>query len=347
MNNGETKNGKIFYISFLAVLSAISVVIMHGSIYRYAAGNPSNFWFISNFILCFFFFAVPIFYMITGATLIDYRSRYDTKTYFMKRVKKVVIPFCFWLIVLCLFRIYFMKIPLDENIILYIYNSCIEGSLYWFFIPLFAIYLLIPLLNYVPKDKRVKLFTFYAIIIFAFSSVMPFLMNTFHIHLAIRPEFVFTSGLFVYPFVGYVLNEIDLSRKYRLLFSILGVLGLLGMFVPTQIFYQTHHEATYMFKSYIYPTTVLYSIAIWIFSKQICKNQSFVKRIRRIVEFINPYTFGIYLIHYYFIEMIAHYSKWNIQSISFSLLIPVIVIPLAILTLYILKRIPYVRHIVP
>ncbi|WP_276954705.1 acyltransferase [Methanobrevibacter woesei] len=347
VENVETKNRKIFYISFLAVLSAISVVIMHGSIYRYDAGNPSNFWFISNFILCFFFFAVPIFYMISGATLMDYRTRYDSKVYFLKRLRKVVIPFCFWLVILCLFNIYFLKIPMDGNILLYLYNICIEQSLYWFFIPLFAIYLLIPLLSYVPKEKRIKLFSFYAILLFIFCSVIPCIFNLTATPIYIRPEFVFASGLFIYPFLGYILNEIELKRKYRIIFYVLGILGLLGMFLPTQVFYETMHQSTYMFKSYSYPTTILYSIAVWIFAKELCKHNNFRKRIEKIVYLFNPYTFGIYLIHYYFINIIAHYFKLNIVSMGFSVAIPIIVIPLCLLTLYIMKKIPYVKNIVP
>ena len=347
VENVETKNRKIFYISFLAVLSAISVVIMHGSIYRYDAGNPSNFWFISNFILCLFFFAVPIFYMISGATLIDYRTRYDSKVYFFKRLRKVVIPFCFWLIILCLFNIYFLKIPVEGNILLYLYNICIEQSLYWFFIPLFAIYLLIPLLSFVPKEKRIKLFSFYVVLLFIFCSVIPCIFYLTATPIYIRPEFVFASGLFIYPFLGYILDEIELKRKYRIVFYVFGILGLLGMFLPTQVFYETMHQSTYMFKSYSYPTTIIYSIAVWIFAKELCKHNNFRKRIEKIVYLFNPYTFGIYLIHYYFINIIAHYFKLNYVSMGFSLAIPIIVIPLCLLTLYIMKKIPYVRNIVP
>ena len=345
--NVETKNRKIFYISFLAVISAISVVIMHSSLFLYDSGNQSHFWIISNFIMCFLFFAVPIFYMISGATLMDYRTRYDSKVYLIKRMKKVVIPFCFWLIVLFLFNSYFLKIPGDTNILLYIYNTCIEQNLYWFFIPLFAIYLLIPLLSYVPKENRIKLFSFYSVLLFIFCSVIPCIFNLTATQIYISPEFVFASGLFIYPFLGYILNEIELSRKYRITFYILGILGFLGMFLPTQIFYETMHQSTYLFKSYSYPTTILYSIAIWIFAKELCKHNGFKKRISKIIYLINPYTFGIYLIHYYFINIIAHYFKLNIVSIGFSLGIPIVVIILCLLTLYIMKRIPYVRNIVP
>ena len=38
--------------------------------------------------------------MITGTTLMQYRERYDTKTFFKKRFSKVLVPFLFWAIVM-------------------------------------------------------------------------------------------------------------------------------------------------------------------------------------------------------------------------------------------------------
>lgn len=348
MSTNSVDNKKdIYYITCLSVLSAISVVILHGSIVRFDSACPSKFWFVSNFIMCLFFFAVPIFYMISGATLMDYRDRYDTKTYFLKRFKKVGIPFIFWLIFYCLFRIYYMKIPVEGNILLFLYNDCIEGSIMWFFIPLFAIYLIIPLLNNIPKEKRIKHFTFYSILIFIFFSVVPCLINIFTIPLNIRFEFHFTSGLFIYPLLGYILNEIDLSKKYRIIFYVFGILGLLAMFLPTQFVYDTTHQATYLFKSYSYPSTIMYSIAVWIFIKQLCNNYDIMNKFKKVVYFFKPYTFGLYLIHHYLIIVISYTYKLNLKSFPLTIIMPLIVIPLAILILYILKKIPYVRNIVP
>lgn len=343
----EYKKEPIYqYISVLTVISAISVVIIHGSTYRFNSANHSQFWFISNLIMCLFFSAVPIFYMISGATLINYSQRYDTKTYFLKRIKKVGIPFIFWLIFYCLFMIFYIKKPVDENILLFLYNTCINDSLYWFFIPLFAIYIIIPLLNNIPKNKRIKLFTFYSVLIFIFLSILPAVINIFTIHLVIRQEFFFTSGLLIYPLLGYILNEVDLEKKYRIIFYILGILGFLGMFLPTQLVYDTTHQSTYLFKSYTYPTTVLYSIAIWIFVKQLC-TYNLTEKFMKIVDFIKPYTFGIYLIHYYLLIIITYSFKLNHESFLYTIAMPIIVLLLSILILYILKKIPYVNIIIP
>lgn len=45
-----------------------------------------------NCFKCFFYLAAPVFFMISGATLIDYPERYDIKTFFKKRLLKPLYP---------------------------------------------------------------------------------------------------------------------------------------------------------------------------------------------------------------------------------------------------------------
>jgi len=75
------------YINVLAVVSALAVVFLHanGCFWKF---SYENYWFSANIIESLFYFAVPCFFMISGATLLDYNERYDTKIYFVKRVKK-------------------------------------------------------------------------------------------------------------------------------------------------------------------------------------------------------------------------------------------------------------------
>ena len=45
---------------------------------------------------CGLYWAVPVFLMITGVNLLNYREKYDTSTYFRKRVMRTVIPWLAW-----------------------------------------------------------------------------------------------------------------------------------------------------------------------------------------------------------------------------------------------------------
>ena len=98
IENGKTDSGRVAYISVVNVISAIAVVIMHANV-SFWLECKTPFWPASNVIESLFYFAVPVFYMLSGATLIDYRDRCTTKEYFIRRFKKAVIPFMVWCVV--------------------------------------------------------------------------------------------------------------------------------------------------------------------------------------------------------------------------------------------------------
>ena len=144
------------YIDFLSIVSAFAVVMLHanGIFWSHPAGRL---WITSNCIEAMFYFAVPIFFMISGATLMDYREKYSTKEFFVRRAIRAGIPFLAWKIgcVLALGGLPWGHIVSRETVFIFLnelYNSSIIG-VYWFFLPLFVIYLSIPFLASV-REKR-------------------------------------------------------------------------------------------------------------------------------------------------------------------------------------------------
>lgn len=70
MNN----NKLIEYISLASVLSAIAVVYMHTNSCFWDF-STTRYWFTANIIESVFYFAVPIFFMISGAMLLDFNKK--------------------------------------------------------------------------------------------------------------------------------------------------------------------------------------------------------------------------------------------------------------------------------
>ena len=107
-------------------------------------------WVTANFLETFFYWPVPVFFMITGATLLDYRQKYSTKIYFVKRIRKTVIPFIVWSIIAALINIFYAPQG-NSNDILMIVNNIVNttylDSVYWFFFPLFSVYLSMPIFS--------------------------------------------------------------------------------------------------------------------------------------------------------------------------------------------------------
>lgn len=87
-------------MDLLAIVSSFAVVMLHTSgnatylgvmVNRFTADGT---WSVLTNIL--FAFAVPVFFMQSGAKVLNYRDRYDTKSFFTKRVSRVTVPFVFW-----------------------------------------------------------------------------------------------------------------------------------------------------------------------------------------------------------------------------------------------------------
>ena len=72
-------NNRIEYISMASVVSALAVIFLHTNDCFWTF-STARYWFSANIIESVFYFAVPIFFMISGAMLIGYNDRYDLKT---------------------------------------------------------------------------------------------------------------------------------------------------------------------------------------------------------------------------------------------------------------------------
>lgn len=81
-------------IMLMNVLSMLAVVYLHAN-NCFWTFSTERYWKSANIIEAGLYYAVPCFFMISGANLMDYRKRYDTKTFLVKRTKKTIIPYIF------------------------------------------------------------------------------------------------------------------------------------------------------------------------------------------------------------------------------------------------------------
>lgn len=139
----SAKKGYTPAFDLLNIAACISVVILHvnGAIWDFSYGR---YWVTSLILECAFYWAVPVFFMLSGATLVDYRERYNTKAFFIHRFSKTLPPFLFWSVVSVFWAVYSQhSLPVDmltdwRAWIDIIFNTK-AMSIYWFFIPLFAL----------------------------------------------------------------------------------------------------------------------------------------------------------------------------------------------------------------
>lgn len=345
------KNKRIEYIDLANVISTFAVVILHtnGCFWDF---SRERYWLTADVIESLFIFAVPVFFMISGISLMDYQKKYDTKIYLKKRFSKTVIPFLFWTFMGLLFDIFFLHTVKASDLTLkvlvdgFINNHFVQ--IYWFFMPLFGIYLSIPLFASIEEEKRVELFKYLFLIGFIFNGTIPFLLSAFHIDMAWPLGINVVSGYAIFVVMGYLIHKIDFTLNQRCIIYILGLAGLLMHFGGT--YYESYAlgDVSQIYKNLTYAPIVMYSGAFLLFIKQISE-KVMKTNISKYVHFIKKYTFPIYLMHYYIIEILNRYLHLTnyTKSIFYRLGMPFIVIPITIIIVALIRKLRLGKKVLP
>lgn len=339
------------YITYLTVIATVAVVFLHANscfwVFTY-----DSYWLGANIVECVMYFAVPVFFMISGATLIDYRDRYSTKEFFLKRINKTLIPFFAWSLIAFLSMDIIGGVDRSKITLAYIWNGIINHEfigIYWFFIPLFNIYLVMPLFSAVAKENRKSVFLY----LIAVEIILDGLVDYFNFFSPVtigrgELEMGAVTGPIMYALIGYVLSHFEIPKKYRVIIYGLGIIGLLVMFFGTYFLSTEIGRIVGRFKDYYRIMTVMYSSAVFLFVKQSsCLCYGKYPNIDSICEKFAGYAFPIYLIHFYFMQFMLIFFDMDDSKWTYRIGAVIISIPASIAVAYILRRIPILRRIVP
>ena len=342
---------KKFYISVLNVVSCFSVIMLHcnGIYWTFPKGRLLI---SSSFIETFFYFAVPVFFMNTGATCIDYSERYDTKTFLKRRFGKTFFPFVFWsfiwIIIGCLINNN-SNLTFRDALNKVLMTSTSYGTVYWFFPCLFAVYLSIPVFSAIEKNKRLVFMKYVSLLGIIFVSFLPLFFKLVDLYWngSFTPAIV--AGYLMYPAIGYVLSKTDFPPICRYFIYFAGILGWLLHFIGGIIFSLDVGYIDKTFKEYLNVPTVLQSIAVFVFFKTIFSTNNFLCNnliFKKVINNISQCTFGIYLIHNFFVAIIPELCRFPVASIVWRTVGAVMVFALTFTIVKVLKKIPILKYII-
>ena len=227
-------------------------------------------------------------------------------------------------------------------------------DIYWFFIPLFCIYLIIPLFASINKERRIKIFTYIIGISLVINFMIPFIIAVLNRYAKINygwPFKIYVGFEYLYyVLVGYVLHKKELKLSQRLIIYAIGLTGLLMLIFGC--LYESKHNpngSVMLFKGYYNLPIVMYSTGMFLFLKQVGKRIKSEKSIKALT-FLQSYTFPIYLIHRYFLDVFEenlHLVHMQKDSLIYVISATVLALALSILTTMLLRKIPVLRRIVP
>lgn len=286
---------RVYYFDVLNVLACFSVIALHhnGGVWNFS--NSWN-WKTCLVVECFAYWAVPVFLMLSGANLLNYRNKYSTRIFFEKRFVRTVIPWLFWSISVLIWKASTGQIILESHSMVYPIELLLTNKIenvYWFFSVLFGIYLSIPILA--PLVKYRNLLWYMVIMSFLCMGTLPIISVLIGINISFSVPVI--SGLIIFPILGYLLSTVDLKRKYRIILYLTGFGATLFRYVYTYIMSYRLGSTDTSIKGYEKFYSVLLAAAVFVFIKEIPWDRLLSESARKILSTMSSCSFGIYLIH--------------------------------------------------
>ncbi len=253
-----------------------AIVTKYGGINYFPLYNTYKSWIIIDKIRSFIYmFHMPLFFILSGALFAN-SKKINLKQLINKKFKKLIIPF---LVVSLLF-----SIPI-KYISLYYLNSCnifkdiiigqilLQGNTHLWFLPtLFFIFIFIYILDKIP-NTILKIF-------------LLFILNIFNKYISINLlQYICNFSLYFY--IGYLfhLNKEKIDIFFNKTINIIPLLFIL-IFISYITLINLLPKEIFNILFVLLISSIIYMITLLI--KKIIKRKKFI-------EFINKYSFGIYL----------------------------------------------------
>ena len=142
-----------------------------------------------------------------------------------------------WTVILYLYKVYILKNIRKENFDLSSFlNYFFMSKLYPIFSSLHTFlvtYMLIPLLVYVEKNNKIKIYTYYFFILLITQAAIPYILQL----CGNKIIFIYkvNIGYLIYAFAGYIIHNQHFSNKIKIIIYILGILSFFIHLIGTQI----------------------------------------------------------------------------------------------------------------
>ena len=345
---------RVLYFSVLNVLACFGVVLLHCNGAAFWGFLKSKTWISANIIETLFYFPVPIFFMLSGATLLGYRKRYSTREFLQKRFMKTVLPFLFWSVIAMLYTMAFDG-TFDWNpahIAINILHTRYM-SIYWFFIALFAVYLSLPVLSAVEDKLKLQVYKYAIILGMIFVAVLPLAFQLLQLggpneyNWELTPPIV--GGYILFVLLGYYLSKVELTKKQRFFIYICGVAGAIVQFVGCWVLSFKNGFVDTTFKGYTNLPSVTFAIAVFVWFKYLDYGRILQKFpwFENIVNKLAGLTFGIYLIHGFIVYSLPAMIGFDARNWVWRTLGSIAIFIICGIIVWLLKKIPFIKRIVP
>jgi surface polysaccharide O-acyltransferase-like enzyme len=318
--------GNIEYLDLLRVLSMLSVMVLHVMAGTLRHDFHTSTWQMANVLSSIMSCSVPIFFMISGAALMNSENTASISYTYKKRLSKLLIPFLLWSFV-SLVYFYFLNALVYDVIDMQVIKVKFKNLLseptmvhFWFMYAIIPIYMIAPLLKRMVDGMDEKTFRYALILWIFFSSLLPTMERfvPFRFHYLFLPnkqyQLHFMEGYIGYFLLGYYLlkkphlfkpEKKNTWRRMVWLFLAIVVITLL---ISVGTWLKTLKTGVYdeSFKLYGGIFTLALSVGIfWIFKIGLEK-RSLPRFLQIILRVLAPISFAMYLSHNMVVDYLSH-----------------------------------------
>ncbi|MBX9448114.1 acyltransferase [Dickeya chrysanthemi] len=326
------------------IVSTFAVIVLHISAYTVSLAELGSFsWWAGNVYDSLARWCVPVFVMISGALLLAPEKNENLSFFYKKRMSKVFYPLVFWSVFFILWGIGKAKLSGGgENDVL---KNIINGRPYyhmWFLYMIIGLYIFTPLIRILVKNASEENLLFFIFLMFAFCS----LSDAYNFSIGSN-DFLFISE-FIYYLPYYISGYLIARKKSTRPSSHFLFLFFISFSFTCISFYLLSialgKENGLYFYNYLSINVIVMSISfMWIF-KNCHINHLYIEKLKSLADF----SLGTYLIHPVFVELLYYLAskKWIEQSIFAIPLISAIVFSCCIISVFLIKKVPYLRRVV-
>ena len=345
---------KKYHIAIIKIVAILLVIFNHTGtrgflLFSVAQDSPLLPVYLFSTIACKI--AVPLFFMCSGALLLPKDE--SIKKLYTRRILRYALVIIFSTFVSYLYRIQFDLTRLDlAYFFRTVYSSHEIETAYWFLYSYLGSLILLPFLRglarAVKRNEMVYLITLHIV----FSGIIPsleFLLNrdTFHIYIYLQ---LLSQGIF-YMIVGYYFeNRLDihsLTRKHIMwgITASLFLIALGGVMTEYRGVVTGRFSGSDAFHSGF---IAIPTITAYVLIKYASIRRSPGKCTAEIVSYLSSLTFGIYLLHNIFMELLSPVYEGLYPYLRSFLSVLILVAVTAILSggvTALLKRVPIIRQL--
>ena len=331
------------YIEWLRVISMVAVVFTHiGSTAH--TDFPNTYYgsmggVLFQSIVNISHFAVPVFFMITGALLLDSQKEITIN----KILKKYVLRYC-WVLLIFGWGFSYLelfaqtkKIIISDFFISFV--NMLQGKTWahmWYLYTLIGMMLILPIMRAVTKKCSQKEIIYILVILFAFTSVFPIIDSIFGFNFGI--VFPINSVYMLYMFIGYLIDSINLKVSWPI-FCVVEVLCIIILIFLA--YFDVMQGLSIPMASYNSPLIIIFSVML--FNQMKLMNPS----TNMIVRFLSYVSFGVYITHMIWINLAFKFLKLDpTKPTSLTgIAIAIVALVLSVLLTWILKKMPIFKKI--